>query len=98
MSRISDIKRKTDIYLKKHHADSMHGLSEDIRTDYVTEICKLAARADIDKIETTVSDIFNYGYVIGHKSINNPLQDHDTISPAVKEKYKELAAVLSVYE
>jgi hypothetical protein len=97
MAKIKEVKKRTDLFFKKHPANEQNGLTEEIKTDYVTELCKQAARADISKIEMLIIDIFKYGYMQGMKQSKGSSRAANTAIPS-RNKLDELAAVLAAYE
>jgi hypothetical protein len=93
---LSDIKKSTETYLRKHPIDFRYALSDAVLSEFLTEICKSAAKGKIDEIEKLVGTIFCYGYMQGMKqSKGSSMIDR---SVPGKDKYKELASVLANYE
>jgi hypothetical protein len=95
-TKISELKQQTDAYLHKHPIDSQYALSDAVLSDFLTEICKSAAKGKVDDIEELIGTVYHYGYMQGCKqSKGSSMVDR---SVPGKDKYKELAAVLANYE
>lgn len=95
-TKISEIKKQSDAYLCKHPLDSRYALSDAVLSDFLTEICKLAAKGKVDDIEKLINTVFCYGYMMGCKqSKGSSMVDRSVLG---KDKYKELADILAAYE
>jgi hypothetical protein len=95
-TKISEIKKQTETYFRKHPIDSRYALPDTVLSEFLTEICKSAAKGKVDEIEDCISTVFSYGFMQGCKqSKGSSMADR---SVPGKDKYKELAAVLANYE
>jgi hypothetical protein len=95
-TNLSDVKKQTDVFLRKHPMDSRYALSDTVLSDFLTEVCKLAAKGRVDEIEELIGTVFCYGYMMGCKQSKGTSMAVNSVVPS-RAKLDEIAAVLSKY-
>jgi hypothetical protein len=96
-TNLSDVKKQTDVFLRKHPMDSRYALSDTVLSDFLTEVCKLAAKGRVDEIEELINTVYHYGYMQGYKSSKGTSMAVNSAIPS-RNKLDELAAVLVKHE
>jgi hypothetical protein len=96
-TNLSEIKKQTDVFLRKHPMDSRYALPDAVLSDFLTEICKSAAKGRVDDIEDCINTVYHYGFMMGCKSSKGTSMAANSAKPS-RAKLDELAAVLAAYE
>jgi hypothetical protein len=77
--------------------DSRYALPDTVLSDFLTEVCKSAAKGKVDEIESCINMVYHYGYMMGCKQSKGTSMAADSAIPS-RNKLDELAAVLAKYD
>jgi hypothetical protein len=94
---VTDIKKQTETYFRKHPTDSRYALPDTVLSDFLTEICKLAAKGRVDDIEELIGTVYHYGFMMGCKQSKGTSMAVNSAIPS-RDKLDELAAALAKYD